>query len=160
MNFKQFLVQEDLKKLGKLKLSKPRDDSKSFRFNMSRGMDRKNLRQVPDKYSATRNRKYDTLMGYIRGLNTANKAVDIAKKAPSGVWRISTKQVTDISNKYKFNTPDENKPMKHLGSTGIQLVRYKPGVFYLYKPRKPASRRRRKMRTKKANSNLFKGTWG
>lgn len=160
-SFKTFLINEDLKRFGKLKLSRPRDDSKSFRFNMARGMNRKNLNQVPDSHSATKNRSRDTLMGFIRGLNTSNKVVDIAKRAPSGVWRISNKQVTDIATKYKFNAPTAEKPMKHLGSTGIQIIRFKPGVFYLYKPRKTIRKRRRKLSASRSkNQSLFSNTWG
>lgn len=154
------LISEKLKELGKLKLKKLRDPLDSFRFGMARGLNRKNLRQVPDVHSA--HRSYDTLAGFIRGLDTSNKAVDIAKKAPSGVWRISKKQVLDISKKYKFNIPDQDKPMKHLGSTGIQLIRFKPGIYYLYKPHRKKYRRRKRFTNpfRRGSQTLIKGITG
>ena len=69
--------------------------------------------------------------------NTTSVVYDTpAKKAPSGVWKLSKKEVLDITRKYQFIIPTGNKPMKHLGSTGIQMIRYKPGVYYLFKPRR------------------------
>ena len=141
--FVQF-VTEGIKGLGKLKIPKVskmdtpqlHDPLRSHRFNMVRGMNRKSLKQVPDIHSHSRK----NLSKFIRGLDVSNKVVDIAKKAPSGLWRISKGHVLDIARKYKFNVPNTDKPMKHLGSTGIQMIRYKPNVFYLYKPR----RRKRK----------------
>lgn len=137
---KKKLLAEDLKKLGKIKLA-----TDSHRFKMSRGTNRKNLRQVPDSH-VTQTTKTDvqtTLGQFVKSMDMSNKIVDIAKKTPSGVWRISKEQVLEIAKKYKFNIPDNEKPMKHLGSTGIQMVRYKPGVFYLYKPHKPTRKRRK-----------------
>lgn len=151
----QFIVDESLKGLGKLKLPKiekpktMKDPLNSHRFKV-RGMNRKNLRQVPDIHS--HQKKLTDLSKFIRGLDVSNKVVDIAKKAPSGLWRISKGQIMDIARKYKFNVPNTDKPMKHLGSTGIQMIRYKPGVFYLYKPR----RRKRKRSTRGVNK-MMKG---
>jgi hypothetical protein len=129
---------------------KLRDPLKSFRFKQSRGQNRKSLSQVPAKYSHSRNLKH--LSKFIRGLDVSNKVVDIAKKAPSGLWRISKGQVLGVARKYKFNVPDQSKPMKHLGSTGIQLIRYKPGVFYLYKPR-----RKTRKKSVKGSSKMIQG---
>ena len=54
----------------------------------------------------------------------------------------AVKYAVDIAKKYKFNVPNKDKPMKHLGSTGIQMIRYKPGVYYLYKPRRKTRKKR------------------
>ena len=32
--------------------------------------------------------------------------------------------------------------MKHLGSTGIQMIRLKPNVYYLYKPPRKSRKKR------------------
>lgn len=131
------LLKEDFKNIGKIKLSnKRRDPLKSHKYKMSRGLNRKTLRQTP-KSQESGVKPVEVAKGlgsFIKGLDVSNKTVDIAKKSTSGVWRISKSQVLDIAKKYKFNVPNSDKPMKHLGSTGIQMIRYKPGVFYLYKP--------------------------
>ena len=140
--FKDFILTEDLKVLGKIKIprsSKLDDPLKSFRFKMSRGMNRKNLNQVPDIHSHTR--PSSDISQSIRSLGISNKVIGVAKTAFSGVWRISKPQVIDIARKYKFHVPNKTKPMKHLGSTGIQMIRLKPGVFYLYKPRRRKARK-------------------
>jgi hypothetical protein len=136
-------LSEDLKRLGKLKM--PSDPLSSHRFK-ERGMNRKTLRQVPDLYRhhKTSMAPIDSLAAMVKGLDTSSRTVDIAKKAPSGVWRLSKKEVIDIARKYKFIIPNDRKPMKHLGSTGIQIVRYKPGMFYLYKPRRSGPRHYKK----------------
>jgi len=130
-NFREYL-NENLKNLGKLRIA--RDPLNSHRFK-ERGGNRKNLRQVPDSHRVDKTSTVPAnLAAMIKGLDTSSRTVDIAKKAPSGVWRLSKKEVLDIARKYKFIIPNDNKPMKHLGSTGIQMIRYKPGMFYLYKP--------------------------
>lgn len=157
MSFKDYVITEDIKRLGKIKLGKPRDALSSFRFQQTRGMNRKNLRMVPASHAAGEPSAYTKgLPQFIRGLDLSNKVVDQAKKAPSGVWRISKQQVLDIAKKYKFHVPGENKPMKHLGSTGIQIIRYKPGIYYLYKPRRAKRRRKTRHASLKAGS-LMKG---
>lgn len=139
-SFEQFVLQENYKMLGKVKIprldmsSKMKNAKGSHLMKMSRGMNRRNLRQVPDVHSHSK--KFKDISMFMKGLDVSNKMVDLAKKASSGVWRISKAQVLDIARKYKFNVPDDGKPMKHLGSTGIQMVRYKPNVYYLYKSRK------------------------
>ena len=141
-NFITFLT-EDIKKLGKLKI--PVDPLNSHRFK-ERGGNRKNLRQVPDVHRPrkTSMMPMTSVASMVKGLDTSSRAVDIAKKSPSGVWLLSKKEVLDIARKYKFIVPDESKPMKHLGSTGIQIVRFKPGMFYLYKPRRVGLRHYKK----------------
>ena len=155
--FENYIMNESLKKLGKLKLSKPRDALSSFRFNSNRGMNRKNLRQIPTSHAANEPSSYSkSLPQFIHGLDISNKIVNIAKKAPSGVWRISKEQALDIAKKYKFNVPNEAKPMKHLGSTGIQVIRFKSNVFYLYKPHRAKRHRKPRKGTSKSYS-MFKG---
>jgi hypothetical protein len=153
-------VSESLKKLGKLKL--PPDPANSHRFK-ERGANRKSLKQVPDKYRVDKtDMSAGGLAAMIKGLDTSGRMVDIAKKAPSGVWRISKREVLDIARKYKFIVPNENKPMKHLGSTGIQMVRYKPGMFYLFKPHKKRGKHRKKRNPfgGKGHSKMIKGIIG
>ena len=131
---------------------------KSHRFKNLRGMNRKTLRQVPASHITTTTKTAKTnrsLSDFINQLSISNKVVDVAKKAPSGVWRISNGQVQDIARKYKFFIPNEEKPMKHLGSTGIQLIMFRPGVYYLYKPRGA-----RKHKHKKPGGMLAKFNWG
>lgn len=137
------IINENLRKLGKLKI--PRDTLNSHRFK-ERGNNRKTLRQVPQIHSTQKTNlsTFDSVGAMVKGLNISGRIVDVAKNAPSGVWKLSKKEVIDIAKKYKFIVPDANKPMKHLGSTGIQLVRYKPGVYYLYKPRRSGPRKYKK----------------
>lgn len=124
------LYNESIKKLGKLKIKRPKDAANSPRFNMFRSANRKNPNMIPDKYSSVRDLNITTQM------SMAEKLLNVAKDAPSGIWKISRSQVLDIARKYRFNIPDKHKKSKHLGSTGIQMIRYKPGVYYLFKPRK------------------------
>lgn len=148
-----------LSKLGKMKVPKHRDPLKSHRFKMGRGLNRKNLSQVPKRHQTgiTPVEVSSGFADFVRQLNVSNKIVDIAKKATSGVWRISKAQVQEIAKKYKFNVPNKEKPMKHLGSTGIQMIRYKPGVYYLYKPRRKTRKKRIRSATGKAMSHFNMG---
>lgn len=133
---------ESLKRLGKLKM--PKDVLNSHRFK-TRGLNRKRLTQVPDSHKPEKTKMTSPgLAAMIKGLDVSGRTVDIAKKAPSGVWKLSKQEVIDIANKYKFNIPDGDKPMKHLGSTGIQMIRYKPGMYYLYKPLRTGRRKYKK----------------
>ena len=150
-NFAEFLT-EDLKRLGKLKL--PKDALNSHRFK-ERGGNRKNLRQVPDSH---RVQKTSTISSMIKGLDTSSRTVDVAKKAPSGVWKLSKKEILDIARKYKFIIPTTDTPMKHLGSTGIQMIKYKPGHYYLYKPHHTGQRKYKKRSPfGKGHSKIIKG---
>ena len=140
-SFSEYLS-EDLKRLGKLKI--PRDALASHRFK-ERGGNRKNMHQVPDSHRVKKtNMNPLGVAAMIKGLDTSGRTVDVAKKAPSGVWKLSKKEVLDIARKYKFIIPGADKPMKHLGSTGIQMIRYKPGMYYLYKPHKAGGHKYKK----------------
>lgn len=141
-NFAAYLT-ESLKGLGKLKIT--RDVMNSHRFK-ERGGNRKSLTQVPMSHRAKKTNMMvpSGLTNMIKGLDTSSRTVDIAKKAPSGVWKLSKKEVLDIAKKYKFIVPNDAKPMKHLGSTSIQMIRYKPGMYYLYKPHRHGGRKYKK----------------
>ena len=150
------IINEDLKRLGKLKI--PADPLRSHRFK-ERGGNRKTLRQVPKMYQNTKTDMVSNgLAAMVKGLDTSSRTVDVAKKAPSGVWRLSKKEVLDIAKKYKFIIPSENKPMKHLGSTGIQMIRYKPGMYYLFKPHRHGPRKYKKRSLfGRGHSKIIKG---
>lgn len=137
-------INESLRNLGKIKLYKRIDPLNSHKYKAARGNSRKTLRQVPvsQQDGVKPPNTQQNLLNFIKGLTLSNKVIDVAKKASSGLWRISQNQVIDIAKKYKFNIPDEAKPMKHLGSTGIVMVRYKPGSYYLYKHHQPHRKRR------------------
>lgn len=153
-NFLNF-INENLKKLGKLKM--PKNTLNSHRFK-ERGQNRKTLEQVPDSHRAKKPPYIPSgLAAMIKGLDVSTKAVDIAKKAPSGVWRISKREVLDIAKKYKFHIPNETKPMKHLGSTGIQMIRYRPGMFYLYKPYRKKHKYKKRSPFGRKHSKIIKG---
>ncbi len=148
-------ITENLKKIGKMKVSV--DPLNSHRFK-ERGTNRKNLRQVPDVHKAKKAAYVPAgLAAMIKGLDTSARSVDVAKKAPSGVWKISKKEVLDIAKKYKFYVPSEQKPMKHLGSTGIQMIRYKPGMFYLYKPHRKKRKYKKRSPFGRGHQKIIKG---
>ncbi len=149
-------INENLKRLGKIKVQ--RDPLTSHRFK-ERGGDRKTLRQVPDSHRADKtSMNASGIAGMIKGLDTSSRTVDVAKKAPSGVWKLSKKEVLDIARKYKFIIPDGHKPMKHLGSTGIQMIRYKPGMYYLFKPHRMGHRKYKKRSPfGRGHSKIIKG---
>lgn len=66
-------------------------------------------------------------------LQTAENVLSNAKKASSGAWKLSKRQIMEIAGKYKFNIPNEKKSSKHLGSTGILMWRKSPREYYLVK---------------------------
>ena len=154
-NFITFLT-EDIKRLGKLKIKA--DVLNSHRFKERGGM-RKNLRQVPDSHKAKKTSMASGgIASMIKGLDTTSRTVDVAKKAPSGVWKLSKREILDIARKYKFFIPTENKPMKHLGSTGIQMIKYGPGQYYLFKPHHMGKRKYKKRSPfGKGNKKIIKG---
>ena len=154
-SFSEYLS-EDLKRLGKLKI--PKDALNSHRFN-ERGQNRMNMAQVPDSHRVKKTDMSSAgLAAMVKGLDTSGRTVDIAKKAPSGVWKLSKREVLDIAHKYQFIIPSENKPMKHLGSTGIQLIRYKPGMYYLFKPLRTGQRKYKKRSPfGRGHSKIIKG---
>ena len=157
-NFLTF-VTENLKRLGQVKV---RDTLNSHRFK-NRVLDRKRLTQVPDSHRVQKTSMVPAgLTNMIKGMDTSSRTVDIAKKAPMGVWKLSKKEVLDIARKYKFIIPGADKPMKHLGSTGIQMIRYKPGVYYLFKPHHGLHkyRKRNAFSNRHDHSKVIKGIQG
>lgn len=101
---------------------------RSHMQKMNRGMNRKNLRQVPQSQS------FIGRHASWRNLGTAKKVVDVAKKASTGIWRLTPLQVKEISNKYHFFVPTAIHNIKHLGNTGIMIWRKAKGNFFLIKP--------------------------
>jgi hypothetical protein len=98
---------------------------KTHHASGTRGTERKSLKLVPQKYNPV------TRMDITPGTSNILKR---AKKARgSYVKRITKNEVLEIATKYQFNVPDDKKPVKHLGPTGIKMVRKAPGVFYLVK---------------------------
>ena len=156
------MLAESLRKFGKMKIRRTPDHLNSHKFKMGRGLNRKKLGQVPvSQQDGVKGPKLSTtIAGFVNQMDVSNKSVDIAKKAPSGVWRISKTQVLDIAKKYKFNIPNDDKPMKHLGSTGIQLVRFKPNIYYLYKPHCQVRKKRIKSAVGKTMGNFKMGMNG
>lgn len=156
-NFLEF-VTENLKKIGQRKV---RDTLNSHRFK-NRGLDRKRLTQVPDSHRVQKTNMMIPagLSNMIKGMDVSSRTVDIAKKAPMGVWKLSKKEVLDIARKYKFIIPGKDKPMKHLGSTGIQMIRYKPGTFYLFKPHHGVHKYKKRSPFSRGHAKIIKGIQG
>lgn len=93
--------------------------------NSLRGTTRKSLFQTSAKYNPA---------SFSNVSPGTEKVVKQAKKAGRGFVRKLTKRdVMEIALKYKFNVPDDRKPLKHLGSTGIKMIRKGPGQYYLIK---------------------------
>ena len=83
------LLQEKIRKikLRKIDWKDPKSHSKSFMHKMFRGTGRMNLRQVPTSQQPDRRMLTTTNIG------SAKKLIDIAKNAPSGIWKITPSQV-------------------------------------------------------------------
>ena len=64
----------------------------------------------------------------------SDRIIAIAKKANSGIWKITKLQAVEIANKYNFYVPNSKAPTKHLGSTGILLWVRNDGEYFLFKP--------------------------
>ena len=115
-------------KLGKINWKTPK--YKSHLMKLYRGTNRKSLKQIPTSQNAI------TRFSSWRNLGTAKKIVDVAKKASSGLWRLSTQQVKEIANKYHHFPPTQKHPIKHLGNTGIMVWRKGLNNYFLIKPSK------------------------
>ena len=98
-------------------------DQKSHMMKAARGLDRKRQSYVP-LYKQ---------MAHLDALPTAENVLKNAKKASSGAWKLSKRQVMELASKYKFNVPTERKKTKHLGSTGILMWRKASNNYYLVK---------------------------
>lgn len=143
--------EESLKNIGSMKVKRLEKPGKSFKFLMSRGQNRKNLRQVPASQDSYEPNNYTGQVGIS---NLTNNVVKMAKKSPRGVWRIPLSYAKEIAKKYHFHVPDQEKRSKHLGSTGIQVVFYRPGVYYLYKKKKLDTRGNKKEFKKEIEKRL------
>jgi len=134
VSFEEFdALYEDFKtfKGGKVDWAQPKSVRKyrDRRFNLSKGLAGKSLRQTPNIYSRNSN------PSSFRTLGLANKVVDVAKRSPSGIWRLTPLQVKEIALKYHHIPPNKHDPIKHLGNTGIVVWRKTPKHFYLVKHR-------------------------
>jgi len=110
------------KKVKRTKKDKPIEHQRRD-MKLSRGENRKRQNFVPIyRQIASQN-----------DLPTARRVLNNAKKADSGIWKISKRQVLEIATKYKFNIPTATKRTKHLGSTGIVMWRKNKDTYYLVK---------------------------
>lgn len=121
--FKRFSRESNVdKKVKTASKDKPQDQRKHH-MKSSRGINRKNPNYIP----IYRQLEHQT------SLPTAENVLSNAKRASSGAWRLSKRQVAEIAAKYKFNVPTGKKKSKHLGSTGIIMWRKSPKEYYLVK---------------------------
>lgn len=109
--------------------------TEKLELKIARGQNRKHMMQVP---ISARPKKFKK--GYDPKSKTSDTVVNVAKKATTGLWKLTKHQVIDISQKYGFKVPSENEPIKQLGSTGITLLRKGPGHYLLAKRPKPKKR--------------------
>ena len=98
-------------------------DQQSHMMKAARGTERKRQSYVP----------LYRQVAHLEALPTAENVLKNAKKASSGAWKLSKRQVMEIASKYKFNVPTERKKTKHLGSTGILMWRKASNNYYLVK---------------------------
>ena len=121
--FKDFSKKREFdKKVDRANKDKPMDKRRHY-MKAARGINRKRQNYVP-LYKQ---------MAHQENLPTAQNVLDNAKKASSGTWKLSNRQVQELSGKYKFNIPTDKKRTKHLGSTGILMWRKNQKEFYLVK---------------------------
>ena len=97
---------------------------KDKRFQFNKSIQGNNLNQIPD-YQRSH-----------RSLGLSQKLVNIAKKAPSGIWRLTPMQVKELAIKYHHISPNEKNPVKHLGNTGIVVWRKERNKYFLVKHRR------------------------
>ena len=133
-SFKDFSnkAKKDNAKRNDAKKDKPLDQ-KSHMMKAARGLDRKKQSYVP---------MYKQI-AHLDALPTADNVLKGAKKASSGAWKLSKRQVMEIASKYKFNIPTARKRTKHLGSTGILMWRKSAKDYYLVKFSKHHSKTRK-----------------
>ena len=96
---------------------------KDRRFAVTRSPNVASLQQIPDSQKSHRT------------LGLSQKIVDVAKRAPSGIWRLTPMQVRELAIKYHHISPNKKQPVKHLGNTGIVVWRKAPKKYYLVKHR-------------------------
>lgn len=103
---------------------------KSHMYKINRGMNRKNLRQVP----VSQQTEPSNITKTLSNIGSAKKIVDTAKRTSSGIWRLTPQQVKWLSYKYHHRPPDARKNLKHLGNTGIIVWRKAKNQYFLVKP--------------------------
>ena len=97
-------------------------DQQKHHLKSARGIDRQSLNQVPEY----RRDAHKT------DLIASKNILETAKKATSGIWKLSGLQARELASKYKFNLPTTGKKRsKHLGSTGIVMWRRDKVSMYL-----------------------------
>lgn len=121
--FKRFSQESKTDKIVKRANKDKPQDQRKHHMKASRGINRKDQNYIP---------KYRQL-GHQNTLPTADNVLKNAKKASSGAWKLSKRQVAELAAKYKFNVPTGKKRSKHLGSTGIVMWRKSPKDYYLVK---------------------------
>lgn len=99
----------------------------------------------------------------------AQRALDIAKDADQGIWRISKAQAQVLCMKYRMHLPNNKTPAKRLGSTGIVMWRKTKGVevpeYFLVKHERllrgslKIKKRRKKLGKAKKGRAVFKGSF-
>ncbi len=108
---------------SKIDWKNPLKSKKTFTYSFTRGMDRKNLQQVPFSYRTS----------YSSGIGNATKMINKAKTANFGLWRLTNSQVKWIATKYHFIPPNAINNIKHLGNTGIMVWHKPDGSNFLVK---------------------------
>jgi len=127
------VLEEKIKKIKLPKVDwksaqKRKQYAKSHGSLAYRGADRKDMRQIPEY-----RRNVGAGVGKSAGnIASAKRSIDLAKKAPSGLWRLTPMQVKWVATKYHHIPPNDKVPIKHLGNTGI-MVWKRGDKYYLVK---------------------------
>ena len=130
--FYKFFIERLRNRKVKIKPHNFSEPEKDPRTKLLKGINRKHLMQIPDI------RKIGS-QGAI--YSSIEDVIGRAKQANRGIWRVSKRQVMDISKKYQFAIPNDNYPTKHLGSSGIILWRKGYNKYFLVKFRKQKYKR-------------------
>ena len=146
---------------GKLTSRNPnawKDPLKKHSMKSDRPMDRKHPGWVP--------RTHQTDIALPMG----QRALDIAKDADQGIWKISKPQAVAIATKYRMHLPNDKTPAKRLGSTGIVMWRKtkdipEPQMFLVKHEKiirsglKIKKRHKKIISKKKKGRSVFKGSF-
>lgn len=97
-------------------------------LKIARGLNRKTLTQIP---AIARTKVFKK--NYSPKSKASHGILQVAKKSTGGTWKLTKQQVVDISQKYHFFIPTEDRPTRKLGTTGITLYRKGPGHYFLIK---------------------------
>lgn len=134
-----------------------KDPLKKHKMKSDRPMTRKNPGWVPRTHQ-------DDL-----ALPMAQRVLDIAKDSDEGIWKISKAQALALATKYRMHLPNDDKPAKRLGSTGIVMWRKTRNVdapqMFLVKHEKlirsglGIKKKLKQLRKKKKGRAVFKGSF-